>query len=176
MTTSEETTTTAQENPNGSDPDPQTGSDPLNPAESLATAAHGEVDFNTLSKIRDLLFGQQIRNQEQRLDQLEQRLDQACADLREQTNQRLQVLEISLRTELQTLRQQLQANHQSQTLAITQLEDNLTALGLETSHKQEELKTLLMDEIQVLQRVDIDNRNHLASLFSELAVNLRVDS
>ncbi|NJK30080.1 MAG: hypothetical protein HC940_07960 [Acaryochloris sp. SU_5_25] len=176
MTISEETTTTAQENPNSSAPDPQLGSDPPTSAEELAAAAHGEVDFNTLSKIRDLLFGQQIRNQEQRLDQLEQRLDQACADLRDQTNQRLQALETSLRTELQTLRQQLQANHQSQTLAITQLEENLTALKAETSHKQEELKALLKEESQALQRVDIDNRNHLASLFSELVVNLRVDS
>jgi exonuclease VII large subunit len=176
MTISEQTTTTAQESPHLSASDLHLSSDPPTSAEGLAAAAHGEVDFNTLNKIRDLLFGQQIRNQEQRLDQLEQRLDQACADLRDQTNQRLQALETSLRTELQTLRQQLQANHQSQTLAITQLEENLTSLGTDVTHKQEELRTLLMHEIQALHRVDTDNRNHLASLFSELAVNLRVDS
>lgn len=93
----------------------------------VPASAHEEVDQDTLNKIRDLLFGQQVQRQEQRLQQLEQRLDRECTDIRDHINQRLQSLEMSIRNDLQSLTQVLQTNHDSQTTAVSDLNEKYQA-------------------------------------------------
>ncbi|WP_261891011.1 hypothetical protein [Acaryochloris marina] len=168
-----------------------------------------EVDLNTLNKIRDLLFGQQVHSQEQKLDQLENRLNQECADIRDQMDQRLQALETAIRNDLQTLAQIVQSNHASQTTSVSDLEatyqsgistvsgqlrelgeeverqrlsilstleEKVTSLGTDFNHRHAELKALLEREVQSLQSVDAQDRDQLADLFSQLALNIRSNS
>ena len=168
-----------------------------------------EVDLNTLNKIRDLLFGQQVHSQEQKLDQLENRLNQECADIRDQMDQRLQALETAIRNDLQTLAQIVQSNHASQTMSVSDLEatyqsgistvngqlrelgeeverqrlsilatleEKVTSLGTDFNHRHAELKALLEREVQSLQSVDAQDRDQLADLFTQLALNIRSNS
>lgn len=146
--------------------------------------ADAEVDLNTLNKIRDLLFGQQVQKHEQRLDQLGHRLDQECADLREQIDQRLESLEQSIRKELKVLTKTVQTNHDAQTSAVADLqdeyqvgisavEDQIERLGDNLNQKHDELRALLEREVQDLNAADDTDRAKLADLFSELALNIR---
>lgn len=153
---------------------------------TVTPPADEEVDLNTLNKIRDLLFGQQVQKHEQRLNQLGNRLDQECADLREQLDQRLQSLETSIRKELKALTKTLQTNHEAQTSAISDfheeyetgisaVEAQIEQLGDDLTQKHDELRALLEREVQELNTVDDADRAHLADLFSELALNIRAN-
>lgn len=166
-----------------SEPSPDTELPP-NTSALATTSAPEEVDFNTLNKIRDLLFGQQVQSQEEKIDQLENRLNQECADIRDQINQRLQALATSIRNDLQTLTQTVQANHTSQTAELERqrtsilatLNEKVASLETDFDHQHAELKALLEREVQSLQSVDAQDRDQLADLFSQLAVNIRSNS
>ncbi|WP_299410325.1 hypothetical protein [Acaryochloris sp. IP29b_bin.148] len=143
-----------------------------------------EVDLNTLNKIRDLLFGQQVQKHEQQLNQLGHRLDQEYADLRHHIDQGLQSLEASMRKELKALTKTLKTNHDEQTAAVSDLHDEyetgmaaveakIERLGDDFNQKHDELRALLEREVQELNTVDDADRAHLADLFSELALNIR---
>jgi len=154
-------------------------------AEALAApTANAEMDLNTLNKIRDLLFGQQVQKHEQRLDQLEHRLDQECANLREHMNQRLQVLETTLQTELKALSIKVQMNHEAQASVMGDLQNRsqtemsavnaqIERLGNDLNQKHDELRILLEHEVQNINAADDTDRAQLADLFSELAANIR---
>ncbi|WP_299490215.1 hypothetical protein [Acaryochloris sp. IP29b_bin.137] len=151
---------------------------------TLASPTNQDVDLNTLNKIRDLLFGQQVQKHEQQLTQLENRLNQECADIRHQIDQRLQALETSIQKELKALTKTLQTNHDAQTAAlsdfhqeydkgISAVEAQIEQMGDNLTQKHDELRALLEREVQELNTVDDTDRAHLADLFSELALNIR---
>ncbi len=143
------------------------------PETLLADPANEDVDLNTLNKIRDLLFGQQVQKHEQRLNQLgnqlvqecaelrsqhEQRLnqlgnrlDQECAELRSQIDRRLESLETTLKKELKTLTKTVQNNHDVQTSAVSDLQSEL----------QEEYQTgLSAVKVQIEQMEDTFSQKH----------------
>src|SRR5438445_469176 len=56
-----------------------------------------------LEKVRDILFGAQMRDQDRRFGRLEERLAKDLADVREETKARLESLEAYLKKEVQSL-------------------------------------------------------------------------
>lgn len=56
-------------------------------------------DGGSVEKIRDILFGNQIRDFQKRLSQMEERLARANKDLREETHKRLDALELFFKNE-----------------------------------------------------------------------------
>ena len=62
-----------------------------------------------LDKVRDLLFGAQMRDMEKHFARLEERLQKDLTELKEETRGRFESLEGFLRTEIESLTDQLEA-------------------------------------------------------------------
>lgn len=78
------------------------------PKGSAEEAAPGNVD-----KIRDILFGSQMKDYETRFNRLEETLLSQTSDLRESTRKRLDALENYLRKELESLQSRLKAEEKN---------------------------------------------------------------
>lgn len=78
--------------------------DPKNMADQSANSApRANVEPESLDKIRDILFGQQIREAERTSRSLEERLFKSIVDLREDTAKRLGALESYAKQEFDAL-------------------------------------------------------------------------
>jgi membrane-bound lytic murein transglycosylase len=100
-------------------------------------------DIHNLEKIRDILFGSQVRTHEQRFSRLEERLEQECKTLRSDLNRRLDTLESYIQTEVGLLSAQIQETRRLQAEAVERLEQNqhLATKSLEQKLSQLEEKT-----------------------------------
>src|SRR5215210_3122558 len=85
-------------------------------AEATAQAQTDEGDGSTklaesgnIDKIRQILFGGQMRDYEKRFSRLEERLLKESADLRDETKKRFDALEAFVRSEFEALSERLVA-------------------------------------------------------------------
>ncbi|HEX8137744.1 MAG TPA: hypothetical protein VF544_09150 [Pyrinomonadaceae bacterium] len=107
---------------------------PSNNAEELSGA--GNID-----KIRDILFGVQMRDYEKRFSRLEERLIKEANDLREDTRKRFDALEQYVRQELESLNLLVTAEQNTRGEACEALSQSIK----ETARSFEK-KTAQMDE------------------------------
>ncbi len=112
---------------------------------------------DNLEKVRDILFGAQMRDYELRFTHLEEGLLKESADLREETRLRFDTLENFIKQE------------------ISALSDRVKAEMDEIRRKHEDLSLTLSRETHQLSSVKL-NRAALANLFTELANQLNKDS
>jgi hypothetical protein len=87
-------------------------------------AAGGNVD-----KIRDILFGSQMRDYESRFVRLEETLTKEVADLKETSRKRFEGLETYLKKELESLQGRLKAERDERSDADKQLSRELKELA-----------------------------------------------
>lgn len=117
----------------------------------LAAAGGGNVD-----KIRDILFGAQMRDYSRRFSRLEESLERALADLRGEVDGRLQALETFTRSELAALDERLRAESAARTdearrltreLESTEraLQQRVGELSDRTSRAEQSLRQQLLD-------------------------------
>src|SRR5262245_26111050 len=71
-----------------------------------------------LDKVRDILFGAQMRDVEKHFARLEERLMKDLAELKEETRGRFESLEVFLRKELESLTDQLKAEQAARQQAV----------------------------------------------------------
>ena len=64
-------------------------------------------EINSLDKVRDILFGNQMREVDKKIFRLEERLVKECSDLRQDTRKRFDSLESYIKTEVESLGKQL---------------------------------------------------------------------
>ncbi len=106
-------------------------------AEKVAEAAAGESssEGNNLDKIRDILFGAQVRDHERRFTRLETQLLAEAAQLRNDLKQRFAALEQYIRKEVEALTAKLSDEQQARTANVGQVTKDLQALAgtLQTS-------------------------------------------
>jgi DNA anti-recombination protein RmuC len=93
---------------------------------SLAQVAEGQQP-GSVDKIRDILFGSQMRDYEKKFTRLEERLLQETADLREDIKRRLASLESFVKSELAALADAHHAEKSERTNAIKSLVGDLEA-------------------------------------------------
>jgi hypothetical protein len=92
------------------------------PAEATRIAAATEISGGgNLDKIRDILFGSQIRDYETRFSRLEEALVSQTNDIRETTKKRLDALESYVRKELEALQSRLKTEREERGEATQQL-------------------------------------------------------
>jgi hypothetical protein len=84
---------------------------------------------NNVDKIRDILFGSQMRDYESRFARLEETLLKESTDLRESTKKRLDSLEGYLKKELESLASRLRAEREDRSAADKQLAKELKELA-----------------------------------------------
>ncbi len=122
------------------------------PAAAPEPPADGNVD-----KIREILFGGQMQDYEQRFTTLENRLAAAAAELREETRARLDALEAFTKKELAALSDRLATERRERTEAIagavgdletadSAIEQRIDALDERTADESSQMRDQLLQQ------------------------------
>jgi hypothetical protein len=82
-----------------------------------------------VDKIRDILFGSQIREYESRFARLEERLALDLTDLRSSTGKRLEAIETYAKSEFASLQEHVKSEREDRVNSLKQLARDLTQLG-----------------------------------------------
>lgn len=101
-------------------------------------------EINSLDKVRDILFGNQMREVERKFARLEERLIKECTNLRDENRKRLDSLESYFKTEIESLAKQVnnEQGERGQALKVlTEQHKNIT-ISLENKLAQFEEKTI----------------------------------
>lgn len=120
----------------------------------------GNVD-----KIRDILFGGQMRDYESRFKRLEENLVRESAEIREMTRQRLDALEAYIKSEFETQTQRLKAEREERTANVEQQEREVRELSQNLSRRLTEANDLAAETSRSI-RAEILARSN--SLLQEL--------
>lgn len=152
--------------------------------------AAAEPPPESLDKVRDILFGGQMRAVEARLQGLESRLQQSQESLRAEFTNQLNALEGTVQREVQSLAQRLGEERSART-------EELTTLGQTTGLADAELREAVLQQGQALSaeiarlaerlsaelagavlelKVEKASLTTLASLFSDMASRLSEDN
>ncbi len=102
----------------------------MRPDSASIDAAGGNVD-----RIREIIFGTQMRDYEKRFVRLEERLLKDSADLRDDVQRRLEQLESFIRGETETLSERLQGEHKDRSNGIASLTRELRDLSKDYEKK-----------------------------------------
>jgi hypothetical protein len=110
-------------NKRGETPKPETVQDPKPVKSPSFNAEAGEA--GSMEKIRDILFGNQVRDFERRFARMEEHLSKSAADLRDEVNKRMEALERFFKEELETLKDRIKNEAEKRSDAEKRLGDDL---------------------------------------------------
>lgn len=127
-----------------------------------------------LDKVRDILFGGQMRDYEKRFNRLEDRLIKECGSIREDIKKRLDSLEMYIKQEVEVLNEGLKAEQSERdesTKEIAQelkdtnksLEKKIGQLDEQSNQRQRELRQQILDQSKSL---DDDMRQKYESILA----------
>jgi NTP pyrophosphatase (non-canonical NTP hydrolase) len=119
-----------------------------------------------LDKVRDLLFGGQMRDYDRKFARLEERLTKETGELREDVKKRLGALEAYMKAEVESLSDRLRIEQDARTGATKDL-----GRELREAVQQFEQKTSQLDDL--LARSQRDLRQQLHAQRQELADDIR---
>lgn len=156
-----------------------------------------QPDIGNIDKIREIIFGGQMRDYEKRFTRVEERLIKESQDLREDTTKRFEVLEKFIKTEFATVADRLQAEHRTRDEAVQSLwrgvhelvqtmNAKLTELQEQSAGAQSDLRQQILaqsqdlsheirqkqDELKVILQREVAELNHEKTDRSSLATLL----
>lgn len=116
---------------------------------------------NSLSKVRDILVGSQMRELDKRFSRLEDRLIKECTDLRDETRKRLDALENYIKEETDSLStrakneqvkrdEAVKAINEEQRKFAESLEKKMAEIDEEASKTQRDLRQQIFNQSQSL--------------------------
>jgi hypothetical protein len=108
---------------------------------SAATALAGDETGGNLDKVRDILFGAQVRESDRRFARMEEKLAKDNDDLRAEVRKRLDALEAYIKAELETLTDRLKSEETSRTEAVADV-----AQGLKEAVKNFDKRVAQLDD------------------------------
>jgi uncharacterized phage infection (PIP) family protein YhgE len=150
----------------------------------------------SIDKVRDILFGNQVREFERRFARLEERIIKETIDLKEDVKNRVDALEQYTKKELESLADHLKADHDERVEADASLARRVTTLDEQLAKGQRELRQQILEQHQRLSddirkkmdevlaalaheaqtlRSDKADRATLAALLTEMAMRLTND-
>jgi flagellar hook-basal body complex protein FliE len=105
-------------------------------------AGNGLADAGSVDKIRDILFGNQMRDFDRRFSQMEDHLAKATLDLRDETQKRIDALELFFKKELESLKHRIKSESDERADGDGRVNDELksTASALKRAIAQVEEK------------------------------------
>lgn len=144
-------------------------------------AGGGNID-----KIRDILFGVQMRDYEKRFARLEERLIKEAADLRDETRKRFDALELYIKQEFESLTERLTVEQNTRGEAVETLSQGIkdTARTFEkraaqmdelSSKSQRELRQQILDQSKSLNDEIRQKYEELTAALQREAADLRTD-
>lgn len=119
-------------------------------------------ELNSLDRVRDILFGNQVREVEKRFARLEERLVKELTNVRDETKKRLDYLETYIKKEVDSLTERLkneQLERDTGVKALAEEHKNLTIsldkkfaqFDEQTTNSQRELREHLLNQSNSLQ-------------------------
>lgn len=155
--------------------------DALTPAGGAQPLEGGNID-----KIREILFGGQMRDYERRFARLEERLVKEASDLRDDTRRRFDALEAFVKQELEALSERLQFEQRARDDSVQDLaralketgqsiERKLAQLDEQTARGQRELRQQILDQSKSLSEEIRQKRDELAALVEREVAALSSD-
>lgn len=141
---------------------------------------------NNLDKVRDLLFGSQMRDVERRFTRLEERLLKEQADLKEETRGRFESLEQFLKQEMETLAERLRTEQDTRTETVREVSKTLQettqafeqrAIQLEEhmAKTQRDLRQHILDQSRSLRDESWEKYRELSDTFNRGMQELRAE-
>lgn len=124
------------------------------------------VAGGNLEKVRDLLFGGQMRDYDRKFARLEERLVKETAELREDVKKRLTALEAFMKAEVESLSDRLRAEQDGRTNATKDLARELRETAQQFDQKTSQLDDLLARSVR-------DLRQQLHAQHQELGDDIR---
>jgi len=162
----------------------------INTAAPLDGALHPQASDGTnpasLDKVRDILFGNQMRDVERRFARLEERLIKETADLKDDVRRRLETLEAYVRRENESLEGQIKSERADRVDAHDHLSNDLkeaargldrraTSIDEQHSKGQRELRQQMLEQHQRLS-ADLQQKvEEILGTLSRTAHELRTD-
>jgi RNAse (barnase) inhibitor barstar len=115
------------------------------------------AESGNLDKIRDILFGNQMRDYEKRFVQLEERLFKECNNLQENTTKRLDYLENYIKSEVDSFLARLKIEQTKRDESVNELtqefrtlikalEKKVTQLDEQTAQNQREIRQQILEQ------------------------------
>ena len=134
--------------------------------QTRAQDADAAAEGNNLEKVRDLLFGGQMRDYDRKFARLEERLSQETAELRDEVKRHLAALEAYMRAEVESLSERLRVEQDARAGAAQDL-----GRELRETAQQFVQKTSQLDD--VVARGQRDLRQQLHAQRQELGDEIR---
>jgi seryl-tRNA synthetase len=128
--------------------------------------AADDLGTGNIDKVRDILFGGQMRDYERRFARLEERLLQETTEMKDDVRKRLSALEQFLRQEVESLADRIRAEHDERTDA----DKDLASEARDTAKALEKKAGALDDHLGRVQR---DLRQQLLELHQRMSDELR---
>jgi len=150
-------------------------------AETADLSGGGNID-----KIRDILFGVQMRDYEKRFARLEERLIKESADLRDETRKRFDALEMYIKQEFESLTDRVTAEQNARGEAVEALsqgikdttrsfEKRTAQMDEQSSKSQRELRQQILDQSKSLNDEIRQKYEELTAALQREAAELRTD-
>jgi DNA anti-recombination protein RmuC len=150
-------------------------------AETADLSGGGNID-----KIRDILFGVQMRDYEKRFARLEERLIKEAADLRDETRKRFDALELYIKQEFESLTERLTIEQNTRGEAVETLSLGITdtarafekrtaQMDEQSSKSQRELRQQILDQSKSLNDEIRQKYEELTAALQREAAELRTD-
>ena len=154
--------------------------------DAVRIAAADATNPASLDKVRDILFGNQMRDVERRFARLEERLAKETADLKEDLRKRLDTLEAYMRRESESLEGQIKAERADRVDAHTSLSNELkdnarsferrsTSIDEQQSKGQRDLRQQMLEQHQRLSEDLRQKVEEILATLSRTAQELRTD-
>lgn len=149
-------------------------------------AAVADETPENLDKVRDILFGGQMRSVESRFARLEERLQQDQEQLRQQTEQKLGALEAYTKKELEALGDRLKAERTARAEdmkgitallreQVSALDQRIATLDDDTSKADADMRDLVLENTKQVMTQLQQVSDHLSEQLKQEATELRAE-
>jgi hypothetical protein len=133
------------------------------PGEAAGTSVNTPLtDVNSMEKIRDILFGNQLKEFEKRFSRMEERVGRETEDIRTDLKKRFDTLEEYIRHEIESLSGRLKKEQESRGAANEALQEEMKAKLTSVDGRIEALDTQLGDTTRDFRQQLLDQSKALS--------------
>lgn len=134
------------------------------PVEStVTTIARDQGEAGNIDKIRDILFGNQVRDFDRRFARLEQTLSKATSDLRTELLKRMDTLESYFRQELDSFKERLKKESELRTDGEKRVSDELKASAAALAKSVQECEDRFEERTRELRQLILEQSKQLTN-------------
>jgi hypothetical protein len=135
--------------------------------------ADDNAQNGNLEKIRDILFGAQVRDHDRRFSALEQNLAKEAAALKSELTKRFDSLEAFMQQEVAILSGRLQQEQQARGEAMQHLVKDLTSLVEQAGHSERTLRQEILGHVSALNDTIRSTQDQLSNSLNRSIADLR---